>query len=185
MSRSPIIERIRRRAGEAGVGITWAVLSFVILAASGAIGIALTLPWLFPSMGPTVMLMFGSPEDPSARPLNAAVGHAVGIIVGVGCLFVTGMNGQPSAPEAGLSPGYVIGGALSVALTMLILQLLKLPHPPAGATTMIISLGVIATPPGILSMAGALALTIVAAYGFSWLLSRKEPAGREGSRPAT
>ncbi len=78
MSRPTIIERIRRRTGEAGVGITWAVVSFIILAASGAIGIALALPWLFPSMGPTVMLMFGSPEDPSARPLNAAVGHARG-----------------------------------------------------------------------------------------------------------
>lgn len=177
MSQTTIIERIRRRTGEAGVGITWAVVSFIILAASGAIGIALALPWLFPSMGPTLMLMFGSPEDPSARPLNAAVGHSVGIIVGIGCLFLTGMNGHPSAPVAGLSLGYVLGGALSVALTMLILQLLKLPHPPAGATTLIISLGVIATPLGILSMAGALALTIVAASGISWVARRPDRAG--------
>jgi hypothetical protein len=34
---------------------------------------------------------------------------------------------------------------------------------------MIISLGVIATPVGILSMAGALAFTIAAASGFVWL----------------
>ncbi len=71
----------------------------------------------------------------------------------------------------------MLGGALSVALTMLILQLLKLPHPPAGATTLIISLGVIATPLGILSMAGALALTIVAASGISWVARRPDRAG--------
>jgi hypothetical protein len=59
-----------------------------------------------------------------------------------------------------------------VALTMLILQLIRLPHPPAGATTMIISLGVIATPVGILTMAAALAFTIAATFGANWLLWR-------------
>ena len=162
--------------------ITWAVLSFIILAACGAIGLALVLPWLFPSMGPTVMLMFGSPEHPSARARNAAVGHAVGIAVGIGCLFLTGMNGHPSAPQAGLTPGYVLGAALSVALTMLILQLLKLPHAPAGATTMIISLGVIATPLGILSMAGALALTILAASALVRLLWTPNRPGESAPR---
>jgi len=83
MSQAPAIDRIRERTGEGGVGFSWAVLSFVILAAAGAIGMALTQPWLFPSMGPTVMLMFGSAEHPSARPLNGFVGHAVGIVVGV------------------------------------------------------------------------------------------------------
>ena len=183
MSPSPVIERIRRRTGEAGTAVTWAVLSFVILAGCGAIGLALALPWLFPSMGPTVMLMFGSPEHPSARARNAAVGHSIGIVVGIGCLFLTGMNGHPSAPQAGLTTGYVVGGALSVAVTMLLLQLLKLPHAPAGATTMIISLGVIATPLGILSMAGALALTILAASALAWLLWRPNRPG-EGTQTA-
>jgi CBS-domain-containing membrane protein len=184
MTTAPAIDRIRRRTGEGGVGFSWAVLSFVILAAAGAIGMALTQPWLFPSMGPTVMLMFGSADHPSSRPLNAFVGHAVGIVVGVGCLFLFGMEGKPSAPVAGLSVGYVLAASLSVALTMLILQLIKLPHAPAGATTMIISLGVIATPLGILSMAGALAFTILATFGLSWLLWRpKQPWKEEQKEP--
>jgi hypothetical protein len=69
---------------------------------------------------------------------------------------------------------------------MLILQLIKLPHPPAGATTMIISLGVIATPIGILSMAAALAFTIAAAFGILWLLWRPKrpwaPEKRQAER---
>ena len=186
MTQAPAIDRIRRRAGEGGVGFSWAVLSFVILAAAGAIGMALTQPWLFPSMGPTVMLMLGSADHPSSRPLNAFVGHAVGIVVGVGCLFLFGMEGKPSAPDAGLSLGYVLAAALSVALTMLILQLIKLPHAPAGATTMIISLGVIATPLGILSMAGALAFTILATFGLSWLLWRpQQPWKQEPEKAPT
>jgi hypothetical protein len=122
------------------------------------------------------MLFFGSPKDPSSRPLNAAVGHAIGIAAGVLCLFLFGMNGLPSAPDAGLTPGYVGAGALSVAITAFALHALKLPHPPAGATTLIISLGVIANPVGILSMAAAIGFVIVAGWALNWLLGLA-PAG--------
>src|SRR4051812_35745201 len=117
MTSTSVLGRVKRRAGEIGAASYAAVLSLIVLAASGAIGLALASPWLFPSLGPTVMLFFGTPEHPSSRPLNAAVGHAVGIAAGVGCLFLFGMNGKPSAPSAGLTVGYVLAGALSVALT--------------------------------------------------------------------
>ena len=170
-----VLARVTKRAGEAGAGLYTGVLSLVVLAASGAIGLALSAPWLFPSLGPTVMMIFGTPDEKAARPLNAAVGHAVAIVAGVVCLFLFGMNGKPSAPSTGLTPGYVLAGALSVALTALVLHLLQLPHPPAGATTLIVSLGVIATPPGILAMAGAIAFTIVACWGINWMLGERPP----------
>jgi len=173
VSAPSILERATRRAGAAGAGVYVGVLSLVVLAASGAIGMLLTSPWLFPSLGPTVMVLFGTPREQSARPVDAAVGHGVGIVAGVLCLFLFGMNGKPSAVEAGLSLGYVLGGALSVALTAFVLHCLKLQHPPAGATTLIISLGVIATPLGILSMAAALAFTIAASWGLNWLLGER------------
>lgn len=170
-----LLSRVTTRAGEAGAGAYTAVLSLILLAASGAIGLLLSSPWLFPSLGPTVMLIFGAPSEPSSRPVNAAVGHAVAIVAGVACLFLFGMNGKPSAPSAGLTIGYVLGGALSVALTAFVLHLLKLPHPPAGATTLIVSLGVIATPSGILSMAAALAFTIIVGWGINWALGERPP----------
>jgi CBS-domain-containing membrane protein len=170
-----LLSRVTTRAGEAGAGVYTAVLSLVLLAASGAIGLALASPWLFPSLGPTVMMIFGTPDQPAARPVNAAVGHAVAIVAGVACLFVFGLNGKPSAPSAGLTPSYVFAGAVSVALTALVLHLLKLQHPPAGATTLIVSLGVIATPPGVLAMAAALAFTIVVGWGINWALGERPP----------
>lgn len=170
-----LLSRVSSRAGEAGAGLYTGVLSLIVLAASGAIGLALSAPWLFPSLGPTVMMIFGNPDQPASRPVNAAVGHGVAIVAGVACLFLFGMNGKPSAPSAGLTLGYVFAGALSVALTALVLHLMKLPHPPAGATTLIISLGVIATPPGILAMAAALAFTIVAGWGINWALGERPP----------
>jgi CBS-domain-containing membrane protein len=173
MSSRSLLDRAQDRAGDFGAGVYTAVLSLIVLAVSGAVGIALASPWLFPSLGPTVMLIFGSPKHPSARPLNAAVGHGVGILAGVACLFLFGMNGKPSAPDAGLTFGYVAAGALSVAITALVLHVLRLQHPPAGATTLIISLGVIATPLGVLSMAAALALIIIASWGLNWALGER------------
>jgi CBS-domain-containing membrane protein len=176
MTSTSVLGRVKRRAGDAGAAAYSAVLSLVVLAASGAIGLALASPWLFPSLGPTVMLFFGAPEHPTSRPVNAAVGHAVAIAAGVACLFLFGMNGKPSAPSAGLTPGYVLAGALSVALTAFVLHVLRLQHPPAGATTLIISLGVIATPIGILSMAAAIAFVIVVSWGINWALGER-PSG--------
>jgi hypothetical protein len=170
-----LLSRASKRAGEAGAGVYTGVLSLIVLAASGAIGLLLSSPWLFPSLGPTVMLIFGAPSERSSRPVNAAVGHAVAIVAGVVCLFLFGMNGKPSAPSAGLTVGYVLAGALSVAITAFVLHVLKLQHPPAGATTLIVSLGVIATPPGILSMAAAIAFTIVVGWGVNWALGERPP----------
>ncbi|MEN2736379.1 HPP family protein [Microbacterium sp. X-17] len=173
MGRPSVLKRVTRAGGQAGAGAYTAVLSLVVLGASGAIGIALTSPWLFPSLGPTVMLIFGSPQEKASRPLNAAVGHAVAIVAGLICLYLFGMAGKPPAPVGGPTPGYVLAGAVSVALTAFVLHVVKLPHPPAGATTLIVSLGIIATPPGILSMAAAIAFTIVAGWGINWLLGER------------
>jgi CBS-domain-containing membrane protein len=114
------------------------------------------------------MLFFQSPRQRASRPLHALVGHGVALVIGYGCLVVFGLVGAPSVPTAGLTPPYLIAGALSVALTTGILALLKLEHPPAGATTLIVSLGIIAKPMGLLSMAGAIVLVTIA----GWLINR-------------
>lgn len=63
-----------------------------------------------------------------------------------------------------------MAGALSVAITTLVLTLLKLPHPPAGATTLIVSLGILIQPVELLSMAGAIILVTIAGWGIDKLL---------------
>ncbi len=155
-----------------GVKVVWAA---VILAVVGAIGLVLHQPWLFPSLGPTAMLMLESPEDPSARFGNALVGHVVAVVVGLGALLGCGLYGQPSAPTAGLSVRYVVAGVLSVAVTMLVLAIVHRPHAPAGATTLIVSLGILSTPADLASVLGA----VVVVAGLSWLATsaarRPEP----------
>lgn len=175
MSAPSVLERSKERFGRIGAAGYGVVLTIVVLAATGVVGLLAHLPWLFPSLGPTVMLFFEAPDQPSSRPLNTIVGHAVGILAGIACLVAFGLVGQPPAPVGGLTPGYVMAGALSVALTTLVLTLLKLPHPPAGASTLIVSLGILTTLPELLSMMGAVILITVVGWGLNVLL---------GTRPA-
>jgi hypothetical protein len=160
-------ERIDRRpVGAAYTGL----LCLVVLAVAGAVGLILKQPWLFPSLGPTVMLFFESPRQRSARPLNTVAGHLIGLVLGYACYLAFGLNGAPPAPVGGLTPAYVAAGALSVALTTVVLTLLALPHPPAGATTLLVSLGILAKPLDLLDIAGAVVLVTLAGWALNRLL---------------
>lgn len=175
--RFPLLKRLASGRRTVGPAAYAAVLSLIVLALAGAVGLGLHLPWLFPSLGPTVMLFFESPEQPSARPANTLIGHLTGLAMGIICFYALGLHGSPSAPVGGLTLPYVVAGALSVALTTLVLTLLRKPHPPAGATTLIVSLGILSSPAQLLSMAGAILLVTAAGWGLNVFLGTK-PAAR-------
>jgi CBS-domain-containing membrane protein len=174
MSMTPsLLKRLSSRRSALGPAVYAAVLSLVVLSLAGAAGLVLHLPWLFPSLGPTVMLFFESPEQPSSRPVNSLAGHFTGLVTGVLCLYAFGLQDSPPAPVGGLTVPYVAAGALSVALTTLVLTWLRKPHPPAGATTLIVSLGILTGPQQLLSMAGAVLLITAAGWGLNLLLGTK------------
>jgi hypothetical protein len=165
-----MLEWSKDKAGPVGAGVHAAVLCLVVLAGAGAVGLALHQPWLFPSLGPTVMLFFESPRQDASRPRNALVGHAVGLVAGIGALYAFALQDGPSAPVGGLTVAYLFAGAVSVAVTTLVLTAIGTPHPPAGATTLIVSLGILTGPAAWASMAGAIALITVAGWGLNILL---------------
>ena len=163
----PLASTHDRRLGGAGYS---AVLGAAVLAVSGIVGLALRQPWLFPSLGPTVMLFFSAPRQPSSRPRNTLVGHGVGLVVGYLAYLALGLAGSPPAPVGGLTPRYVVAAVLAVAVTSLVLHLLGLQHAPAGATTMIVALGILATPLDLLDMAGAVLLVTLLGWALNRLL---------------
>jgi CBS-domain-containing membrane protein len=160
----------QRRGGGAAYA---AVLAILTLAIAGAVGLLVKQPWLFPSLGPTVMLFFESPKEPASRPLDTIVGHVIGIAAGLACYSVFGLAGHPSAVSGGLTLAYVAAGVLAVGITTAALSLLKLPHPPAGASTLIVALGILHTPTQLLSMVGAVLLITAAGWAFNRLLLGK------------
>ena len=103
-------------------------------------------PFIFPSLGPTAFLFFYTPRAPSASPRNTLIGHTIGVLAGYFSLVVTGLTAAGPALAVGVSWPRVIAAALSLGLTAGLMVLFKSPHPPAGATTLIISLGILTKP---------------------------------------
>jgi CBS-domain-containing membrane protein len=104
-------------------------------------------PFIFPSLGPTAFLLFYTPMVPAASPRNAICGHLIGAVAGYLSLAVFGLLDVGPSILVGVSWQRVGAAALSLALTSGVMVWLRVPHPPAGATTLIVSLGLIATIP--------------------------------------
>lgn len=177
MSEAPGTTALAGRLDRRGTGAAYAgLLCLVVLCAAGLVGLLLKTPWLFPSLGPTVMIFFESRATPAARPRSALIGHGVGLVVGYGCLAAFGLTRSPSIVQSGVTVPHLLAGALSVAVTAAVLVLLRAPHPPAGATTLIVSLGILREPLQLLSMAGAVVLITVLGVVLNRLLLGPAPA---------
>jgi CBS domain-containing membrane protein len=103
-------------------------------------------PLIFPSLGPTAFLLFHRPLAKAASPRNALLGHLIGILAGWLSLAVMGLVHAPPILETGVTWPHVASAALSIGLTSGLMILLNAPSPPASATTLIISLGLIHEP---------------------------------------
>ncbi|MFC4453881.1 HPP family protein [Deinococcus sonorensis] len=121
----------------------WAPLAAgLLMLAAGLVGLGLQQPLLFPSLGPTAFLQAETPDQPSARPYNTLVGHLIGLLSGFLAVWLTHASSAPSVLSAHvLTAPRVWASVLAVILTLLGGLLLNASHPPAAATTLLVSLG--------------------------------------------
>lgn len=103
-------------------------------------------PFVFPSLGPTAYLLFFSPLTEASNPRNTIFGHAIGLICGFVALTFTGAGAVPFGMHPGVFWPRILSAALSLSATGAVMVLSRVNHPPAGATTLIVSLGIIARP---------------------------------------
>lgn len=141
--RRGLMALVERRTGKVGVAAYIGLSCLVVLATVGVVGLLAHQPLLFPSLGPTAMLFFDSPRQKSATPRNTLIGHGVAILAGASCLALFGLTDHPPVLQEGITAHRIAAAAASVALTVLVMRLLNCSHPPAGATTLIISLGLL------------------------------------------
>jgi len=133
-----------RRAAGMPEGIWSPLMAGGLVLLAGLLSFLLLQPWLFPSLGPTAFIQAHRPRSNVASFYNTVVGHMIGIVAGFACVFILGAAELPSVAASGHAlPRSVCASALAVALTMLGQIALRAYHPPAAATTLIISLGVI------------------------------------------
>lgn len=103
-------------------------------------------PFIFPSLGPTAFLLFYTPMVATACPRNTLAGHAIGAAAGYFALVVFGLQHAGPALTTGVTASRVGAAALSLGLTSGVMVWARVPHPPAGATTLIVSLGILHEP---------------------------------------
>jgi CBS domain-containing membrane protein len=154
------------------------VNGFVTIGLLSLVALATGTPFVFPSLGPTAFLFFFDPRAPSASPHHALIGHAVGIACGYGSLVLLDLQHSGSALALGVTGPRVLAAALSLAATGALMILLKAAHPPAGATTLIISLGAIARPRDLVIIEVALALLVLQAIVINRLAGLDYPSWR-------
>lgn len=119
---------------------------FITIAILALLALVSRNPFVFPSLGPTAYLLFFSPLAKASSPRNTICGHAIGISCGYGAYVVTGAGAVPFGVHPGIFWPRILAAALSLSVTGALMVLLGVSHPPAGATTLIISLGIISKP---------------------------------------
>lgn len=144
-------------------------------------------PLVFPSLGPTAFMLFYQPTSPAASPRNTVCGHAIGIVAGYVSLRLFGLTHLAPALMGGVTWAWIGSASLSLALTAGLMIWLGVPHPPAGATTLIVSLGIVPRPIQLLAMFAAIVLLVVQGFAVNRLAGVAYPwwAPRPSPPPAS
>ena len=151
------------------------VNGFVTIALLSLLALLTGSPFVFPSLGPTAYLFFFSPMAAASSPRNTILGHAIGLVCGYAAFMLTVFSGQPPSVHGGVHGMTVLAVALSLSLTGALMVLFKVSHPPAGATTLIVSLGIIAQPRDLIVIEAAVILLTVQAFVLNRLAGMPYP----------
>lgn len=153
------------------------VNSGIAIAVMAALAMATNEPFVFPSLGPTAFLLFYQPLAPNAAPRSCFFGHLIGVLAGYFSLLVFGLTNVPANLDA-ITPARIGALTLSLALTLSMMAWLDIPHAPAGATTLIVSIGLLRTPLQLTILMAAVVLLTVQGFVINRLAGLPYPAWR-------
>jgi CBS-domain-containing membrane protein len=156
--------------------------SFVTIGVLSQLGHSLRYPFIFPALGPTVLVMFLSPSAISSQPGNVICGHGIAILCGYASLWIFGLADSDTSSLAGGGGREVWAAALSVGLAGGAMVLTRCYHPPAASTTLIISLGVIRGLPNLLAIEVAVIVAVILAISLHRLCGVTYPRFGSTSR---
>jgi CBS domain-containing membrane protein len=122
------------------------VNGFLSIALLALLAVATGVPFVFPSLGPTAYQLFFLPRSASSTPRNTLIGHFIGLVCGYAAFRITKIPVSVALATGSFDLRPVFASALSLSATAALMILLDASHPPAGATTLIVSLGIITRP---------------------------------------
>lgn len=118
-----------------------ALFATIAAALLGSIAWSTGMPFLFPAFGASAFIVFALPKSPAAAPRNVIVAQFVGAATGWICIRACSVDPAGATLSHLFGLPHVLATSLSLGVTTLLMLLLDAPHPPAGATTLIVSLG--------------------------------------------
>ena len=128
----------------------WAIYvfanGFLSIALLALLAVATGVPFVFPSLGPTAYQLFFFPRAAASTPRNTLLGHFIGLACGYAAFLIMPIPVSEALAAGAFDLRPVLASALSLAATAALMILLDASHPPAGATALIVSLGVITKP---------------------------------------
>lgn len=140
--------------------------SAITIAILSAVAMFTKQPFIFPSLGPTAFLLFYGALHIQAAPRSVFFGHLIGVLAGYASLVVFGLTSVP--PDLEDVTGTRVGAAtMSLCLTLSLMIWLGVPHAPAGATTLIVSLGLLRTPEQLTILMLAVVLLILQGFAIN------------------
>jgi CBS domain-containing membrane protein len=114
---------------------------FLILVA-GLFGLTFHRPWLFASLAPTAFQLAEYPELRSSRLYNVLAGHYIGLAMGFAALALFDSWGAPKVLAThDLTAIRVWTSVVAMVFTSAGILVFRASHPPAGSTTLLVSLG--------------------------------------------
>ncbi|WP_238993922.1 HPP family protein [Halobellus captivus] len=132
----------------------------LLLSIAAAVAWLSGAPAVFPSLGPSAYVLSTARRGPSGRVVVG--GHAVGVVAGlVSYIAVSAVVPVPESPLLFDPPWLAISAVLALMLTTIGMRLTNLVHPPACATTLIVSLGLLEPLPAVVVVLPAVASLLV------------------------
>jgi CBS-domain-containing membrane protein len=153
-----------RHSSTTVLGLFAFVNGLIAIAAMAFVAFVTGEPFVFPSLGPTAFLLFYTPLLPASCPRNTLGGHAIGAAAGYLSLVLFGLTDAAPALATEVTGARVGAAALSLGLTSGAMVWARVPHPPAGATTLIVSLGILREPEQLAVLMVAVALLVLQGF---------------------
>ena len=166
-----VVERFGVKGDAVYILIATALAAFV----SGGTAYLLGMAFLFPAIGPTVFMLFEAPLEPESSPRNTLIGHGTALIVGALALWALGAFHAPDVLQTGVTATRLAAAVLSLGITQGLLVALRAPHPPAGATTLVVALGFFKGLAGLWQLGLAVLLISVSCFAINRLIGIPVP----------
>ena len=116
--------------GGIGAGVTIGVLAYITF--QSALAGSIYGLWLTASFASSVVVVFGYPENKFAQPKNVLFGHLLCALVGVIFVIVFEISQDRTI--------FFLAIALAVGISVMLMMVLDITHPPAGGNTIVVML---------------------------------------------